>query len=41
MGYMDPASMSDVYAGNVPYDDYVLGLYDFLEKLTSRYPEIS
>ena len=32
-------SMSDVYAGNVPYD-YVLGLYDFLEKLTSRYPEI-
>ena len=32
-------SMSDVYAGNVPYD-YVLGLYDFLEKLTSRYPDI-
>lgn len=32
-------SMADVYAGNVPYD-YVLGLYDFLEKLTSRYPEI-
>ena len=28
-----------MYAGNVPYD-YVLGLYDFLEKLTSRYPEI-
>ena len=32
-------SMSDVYSGNVPYD-YVLGLYDFLEKLTSRYPDI-
>lgn len=32
-------SMSDVYAGNVPYD-YVLGLYDFLEKLTNRYPDI-
>ncbi|WP_294897780.1 alpha-galactosidase [uncultured Eubacterium sp.] len=32
-------SMSDVYAGNVAYD-YVLGLYDFLEKLTSRYSDI-
>ncbi|MDD6036681.1 MAG: alpha-galactosidase [Lachnospiraceae bacterium] len=32
-------SMADVYAGNVTYD-YVLGVYDFLEKLTSKYPEI-
>ena len=32
-------SMSDVYASYVTYD-YVLGLYDFLEKLTSRYPDI-
>ncbi|MEE1304112.1 MAG: alpha-galactosidase [Agathobacter sp.] len=32
-------SMADVYAGNVTYD-YVLGVYDFLERLTSRYPDI-
>lgn len=32
-------SMADVYAGNVTYD-YVLGVYDFLERLTSKYPEI-
>lgn len=32
-------SMADVYAGNVTYD-YVLGVYDFLEKLTSQYPDI-
>lgn len=32
-------SMSDIYAGNVTYD-YVLGVYDFLEKLTSKYPDI-
>lgn len=32
-------SMADVYAGNVTYD-YVLGVYDFLEKLMSRYPDI-
>lgn len=32
-------SMSDVYAPYVTYD-YVLGLYDFLEKLTCRYPDI-
>ena len=32
-------SMADVYAGNVTYD-YVLGVYDFLERLTSKYPHI-
>lgn len=32
-------SMADVYAGNLSYD-YVLGVYDFLEKLTSRYPNV-
>ena len=32
-------SMADVYAGNVTYD-YVLGVYDFLEKLMSKYPNI-
>ena len=32
-------SMADVYAGNVTYD-YVLGVYDFLERLTSKYPDI-
>jgi alpha-galactosidase len=32
-------SMADVYAGNVTYD-YVLGVYDFLEKLTARYPDL-
>lgn len=32
-------SMAEVYAGNVTYD-YVLGVYDFLEKLTSKYPDI-
>lgn len=32
-------SMADVYAGNVTYD-YVLGVYDFLERLISRYPDI-
>ena len=31
--------MADVYAGNVTYD-YVLGVYDFLERLISRYPDI-
>ena len=30
-------SMADVYAGNLTYD-YVLGVYDFMERLTSRYP---
>ena len=32
-------SMADVYAGNVTYD-YVLGVYDFLERLISKYPDI-
>ena len=32
-------SLADVYASNVTYD-YVLGVYDFLEKLTNRYPDI-
>ena len=32
-------SMTDVYAPNVTYD-YVVGVYDFLEKLTSKYPNI-
>lgn len=32
-------SMADVYAGNVAYD-YVLGVYDFLEKLLLKYPHI-
>lgn len=32
-------SMADVYASNVTYD-YVVGVYDFLEKLTSKYPNI-
>lgn len=32
-------SMADVYAGNVTYD-YVLGVYDFLERLTTKYPDI-
>ena len=32
-------SMADVYAGNVTYD-YVLGVYDFLERLISKYPNI-
>jgi alpha-galactosidase len=32
-------SMADVYAGNVTYD-YVLGIYDFLEKLTTKYPDL-
>ena len=32
-------SMADVYASNVTYD-YVLGVYEFLDRLTSRYPEI-
>lgn len=32
-------SMTDVYAGNVTYD-YVLGVYEFLEKLTAKYPNI-
>lgn len=27
-----------MYAGNVPYD-YMLGVYDFLEKLTTKYPK--
>lgn len=32
-------SMADVYAGNVTYD-YVLGVYDFLERLITKYPDI-
>lgn len=32
-------SMADVYAGNVTYD-YMLGVYDFLEKILSKYPDI-
>lgn len=32
-------SLVDIYAPNVTYD-YVLGVYDFLEKLTNRYPDI-
>lgn len=32
-------SMTDVYAGNVTYD-YVLGVYEFLEKLISKYPNV-
>lgn len=32
-------SMADVYAGNVTYD-YVLGVYDFLERLIAKYPDI-
>ena len=32
-------SMADVYASDVTYD-YVLGVYDFLERLTERYPDI-
>ena len=31
--------LADIYAPNVTYD-YVLGVYDFLEKLTNRYPDI-
>ena len=32
-------SMSDVYAGNLSYD-YVIGIYDFLDRLCSRYPDL-
>ena len=32
-------SLADIYAPNVTYE-YVLGVYDFLEKLTNRYPDI-
>ena len=32
-------SLADVYAGNVTYD-YVLGLYEFLEKIVQRYPDL-
>lgn len=32
-------SLADIYAPNVTYD-YVLGVYDFLEKLTNHYPDI-
>ena len=32
-------SLADIYAPNVTYD-YVLGVYDLLEKLTNRYPDI-
>ena len=32
-------SMADVYAGNLTYD-YVLGVYDFMERLTNRYPDM-
>ena len=31
-------SMADVYAGNLAYD-YVLGVYDFMERLVTRYPD--
>lgn len=32
-------SSEDKYQGNVYYD-YVLGLYDFLERLNKNYPDI-
>lgn len=32
-------SMADVYAGTLSYD-YVLGVYDFMERLISRYPDM-
>ena len=32
-------SMADVYAGNLSYD-YLLGVYDFLEHLCRRYPDL-
>ena len=32
-------SMADIYAGNVTYD-YVIGVYDFLERLTAKYPDL-
>lgn len=32
-------SISDVYASHVTYD-YVIGLYDFLDRLTAQYPQI-
>lgn len=32
-------SMSDIYSGTVAYD-YMLGVYEFLEKLTLKYPDI-
>ena len=32
-------SMADVYAGNLTYD-YIVGVYDFMERLTSRYPDM-
>lgn len=32
-------SMADVYAGTLSYD-YVLGVYDFMERLISRYPDL-
>ncbi len=32
-------SMADVYAGNLSHD-YVLGVYDFMERLCSRYPDL-
>ena len=32
-------SMADVYAGNLSYD-YVLGVYNFMERLCSRYPDL-
>ena len=32
-------SLADIYAPNLTYDN-VLGVYDFLEKLTNRYPDI-
>ena len=31
--------MADVYAGNLSYD-YVLGVYNFMERLCSRYPDL-
>ncbi len=32
-------SMADVYAGNLTYD-YVIGVYDFLDRLMKRYPDM-
>ena len=32
-------SLDDVYAGNLSYD-YMVGVYDFLDRLTGRYPDL-
>ena len=32
-------SLDDVYAGNLSYD-YMIGVYDFLDRLTGRYPDL-